>query len=329
MELPWSDEQARWIIRRAATLGMAGAEPVGPYVLPTAKFFPDRFDRTPKSVGTLFDRLRDHVGLSDTQAEVVIVDPDEGTIVSSCSSGGCGSGVKTLAGERVVETDEGYTVAVAVPEVGNATVLTTVLCRALGQIFLREVDVMGRFNKVERQAAGDLAASLLGLGVLIANGSAIQVKGCGGVKVHSATSLGAPESVLALALGLERRPGSAAALASGELERALDPVPRDFLGAARAFVVANRSIVRRLDDGPDSVESGEFSLRAPSVGFGVKIRKLFGLGAGKDVDPLEALEREASVVPASTRQRKSSKNDRFDEIRALVDESFEQSPPQS
>lgn len=328
MEQPWSEEQARWIVRRAATLSQLGAEPVGPLVLPDARFFPDRFDRTPESVGKLFERLRAHVGLEEVDADVVIVDPEEGKVVSSCSSGGCGSGVKTMSGERVREAGGGYAVAVLTTEVGHATVLTTALSRAVGQIFLRETEGLARFGKAERAAAGDLAACMLGLAPLVANGSAIEVKGCGGVKIHSATGLGAAEAALALALVVERQ----ALRKTGELpsgfERGLDAVVRGLYPMAKAFVEENRDVIRRVDDAPASVEKGEFSLREPGSSFSAKLRRLFGGGKSASDDPLEALEREAALAaasggakPASAKRPASGRN--LDEIRALVDESFD------
>jgi hypothetical protein len=334
---PWTDDQARWVFRGAATLARAGAEPVGPLVLPTAEFFPDRFDGSVASVGKLFDRLKAHVGFSDVPTALLLTDPEDGSVVSSCSSGGCGTGqVKTLAGQRVTaQKGGGYAVQVATSEIKNPTVLTTVLTRAVGWLFLAEADVVSSFRSKERGAAGDLAATMLGLGVLVANGSGIEVKGCGGVKVHSATSMGAPEATLALAIAVERerllRP--ATLTPSAALLKGLDPVPRALFAAATEYVAANRSIVRRLDDAADAVAAGSFSLKEPQASLVGRLGRMLGFGAAKEADPLDELEREAalaSVAPkktlysadASGKQRQ--KNDaRLAEIRALVDESFE------
>lgn len=336
MELPWSDEQARWTVRRAATLARLGAEPVGPFVHPDARFFPDRFDRSPDSVGKLFERMKEHVGLADTETEVLLVDPDDGNVVSSCSSGGCGtSAVKTLAGDRVsAHADGSFSLRVATSEITHPTVLTTIFSRALGQIFLLEVDGLKRFAKDERAAAGDLAATLMGLGILVANGSAIQVKGCGGIKVHSATSLGAPQAVLGLALACERErlrgPSGEARVGTAQaLERSLDPVPKVILGLARDLFRENADIVRRIDAGDsmsEGLERGEFSLRAPGSSIGGKLKKLFGFKKTVDVDPIEALEREAALSQATASEKRlpsRQKDARLDEIRALVDESFD------
>jgi len=334
---PWRDDQARWVFQSAATLARAGAEPVGPLVLPTAEFFPDRFDGSVASVGKLFDRLKAHVGFSDVPTALLLTDPEDGSVVSSCSSGGCGTGqVKTLADQRVTaQKGGGYAVQVATSEIKNPTVLTTVLTRAVGWLFLAEADVVTSFRSKERGAAGDLAATMLGLGVLVANGSGIEVKGCGGMKVHSATSMAAPEATLALAIAVEReklrRP--TALTAPAVMLKGLDAVPRALFAMASAYVIANRAIVRSLDDAPDAVAAGTFSLKEPQASITGRLGRWLGFGGNKDADPLDELEREAALAAVAPGKRLHSsdaagrqrpKNEaRLAEIRALVDESFE------
>lgn len=344
MDLPWSDEQARWVFQRAATLAGLGAEPVGPIVLPDATFFPDRFDRSPASLGALWERMLSHVGLSEVESELLLVDAEEGRVVSSCSSGGCGGGaVKTLSGDRVSESKGGaYTVSLATAEVGHPVVVTTVLARAVGQVFLREADGLRAFRAPERAGAADLAASMLGLGVLIANGSGIEVKGCGGVKVHSATALPPPEAVLALAIVCERaalkQRGGAAELEQTRVLRGLDRVPLGLFALARTFVARNRDVVRLLDDAPDALAKGQFVLKVPRPSLGGRILGVLGVGKRVDEDPLAALEREVAAGSAGAagaerkahgRQgalgaapRDAAREQRLAEIRALVDESF-------
>lgn len=335
MESPWSDEQARWVFQRAGTLAAFGAEPVGPMVLPNATFFPDRFDKSPTSLGLLWERMLSHVGLSEVKSELVLVDAEEGRVVSSCSSGGCGTGaVKTLSGDRVSQAaGGGYTVALATAEIGHPVVVTTVLARAVGQVFLREVDGLRAFSKAERGGAADLAASMLGLGVLIANGAGIEVKGCGGIKVHSATTLTPPEAVLALAVACERAElkDKKRALEHEGLTRGLDRVAQGLFGQARTFVRHNRDTVRLLDAGPTPLEEGRFVLRTPRPSIGGKILNVLGFGKRVDEDPLEALEREAAQGAGARRitagsappsAKDAAREKRLAEIRALVDESF-------
>jgi hypothetical protein len=334
----WSLDQARWVFRRAGTLALAGAEPVGEMVLPNGTFFPDRFDGSPESIGTLFERMLGHVGLSDVPNELLIVDPEEGRVVSSCSSGGCGtSAPAVMSGERVTADGDGYRVMVATPELQNRTVLTTVLARAVGHLFLLEADAMSAFAKPERAPAADLAATMLGLGVLVANGSGIEVKGCGGMKVHQATSLSAGEAALGLAIALEREAlrkqdaaGKQAALdAARAVAGALDPVARTMFGPARMFVRAQQSVVRRLDDAPAAIERGDFALRDPSeLGVGRRLLRVVGLdkmlGKAEDDDPIQALERElASGAPKQRASTQSAeKRAKMAELRAMVDETL-------
>jgi hypothetical protein len=329
MAEPWTEDQARWVLRRAATLAMAGAEPVGPTVLPDARFFPDRFDRTPRAVAKLFERMRGHVGLDDLDVALVLIDADGAPVASSCGSGACGSGgaVKTLAGSRVERRGEGYAVAVAAEEIAHPVVLTTVMARALGTVFLDASGAGSRLRKEEAGRASDLAASMLGLGVLVANGAGIEVKGCGGVKVHAATALSAPEAALALAICLERtalrsgdgrsdghRSDDAARVVAG-----LDPVARDLFGPAMAFARANRALLRRIDLAPEAVEGGDFRLES-GLSLGTRILRKLGVGRGPE-DVVEALEREASSARLRAGPRLDpEKKAKLAELGALYDE---------
>jgi hypothetical protein len=297
MSEQFTDDAARWVVQRAATLASLGAEPVGPFVLPNAAFFPDKFDGSPASIGQLFERMKSHVGLDEVPTEVVLVDPDEGRVVSSCSSGSCGSGgFSLLAGQRVTEASEAdgsrYIVQLATPEARSPVVLTTVFASALGEVFLREIDALKRFAPKERGAVADLAATLLGLGVIVANGSGIEMKGCGGVKVHAATKLTAPQAVFALAIAIERssrNPKSATDL--GPLGGQLDNVARGMFASALDVVRSNRDLVRRIDDAPGPIERGDFRIATPRIGLGSKVLAVLGLGRSRDVDTVDELER--------------------------------------
>ncbi len=332
IERPWTEDQARWLVRTAARLAELGAEPVGPMVTPDARFFPDRFDQSAESVAKLFQRILSHVGLSEVPHRVALISPDDGAVVSSCSSGGCSSpGMKSLSGERVSEQPDGsYLVTLAVPEVAHATALTAALSRAAGHVFLSEVDALGGFRKGERARASDLAATLLGLGVLIANGSGISVKGCGGVKIHSVTSFSAPEAVLALALAVERAQLRHPEHQNPKLEAGLDAVARSHLAEARAFMANNRDVVRRLDDAPEGLLADAFTLRDPNDSLGRKVLALVGLNRlfsrPEELDPITLLEQEAARGrdDAALPSRKTSSKDaaRLRELSQLVEESL-------
>src|SRR5947209_7086142 len=88
MDLP-GETQIRWILRATARLLSEGAEPVRGLVLPTATYFPDAFDASPKSVAALCARIQEHAGLADVTTEVGIAAPDGTVQKASCSSGAC------------------------------------------------------------------------------------------------------------------------------------------------------------------------------------------------------------------------------------------------
>lgn len=327
MEFPWPLDQATWLVKRAARLAQLGAEPVGPLVLPTGAFFPDKMDGTEASFERLWNRMRGHVGLSDVETELLIVDPEANQIVSSCSSGGCGSGLSSWNGERVIARDDGsYAIHLATPELKHPTVVTTALARSVGEVFLLEADALAAFGKKERAPVIDLAASMLGLAVLVANGSGIEVKGCGGIKVQSVTSLTTPLATLAVAMVERRevlkksRPADA-----GALDPHLDNVARAMFGMAQSYVRANDDVVRRLDDAPTGLVEGVFSLREPKDSALTRIRRAFGFGAPVTDDPIAALEREIASGATLAKSGAKPQKRRADaaEIRALVDESFE------
>lgn len=294
----FGDELARWVFQRAATLARAAAEPVGPFVLPNGRFFPDRFDGTPDAVGRLFDRMRHHVGLDGLEIELVLVDADTKNVTSACSSGGCSTSAKlaVLSGERVVSTAEGgYVAKLATSEASHPNVLTAALARALGDVFLLEADVARRLAPIERAKVADLAATMLGLGVLVANGAGVETKGCGGVKVHQTTALGLHEAVLGLAIAATRHPERAR---ERELAASLDPPARAIFDAAMAYAAANADVVRRVGDAPDAIERGDFVLRSGQSWIGASILgRLFG--RPKANDPVAELERELSRIARS------------------------------
>jgi hypothetical protein len=294
----FGDALARWVFQRSATLALAAAEPVGPFVLPNARFFPDRFDGSPDAIGRLFERTKQHVGLDDVDVELVLVDADAKSVTSACSSGGCSTSAKlaVLSGERVVSKPEGgYVAKLASSEAGHPVVLTSALARAVGGVFLLEADVARRFAPAERPKAADLAATMLGLGVLVANAAGVETKGCGGVKVHQTTALSLPESVLALAIAAARHPELAP---ERVLVKELDGPAKGMIDAAMAYAAANADTVRRIGDTPEAIERGDFVLRSDQSWIGSTILgRLFG--RRRAADPVDELERELSRIARS------------------------------
>lgn len=322
MTLPWSEEQARWVFRRSATLTSRGAEPVGPLVLPNTAFFPDTFDGSPKTVLALFDRMKAHAGLDSIETELSLVDPEEGS-VTSCSSGGCSSpGLGVGKVNRLSERADGsYAVELATTEVKNSTVLGTMMARTLGALFLAEADLGEHFARSEIDGAADLAAVHLGLGVLVMNGAAVELRGCSGMKIHSATSLSAGEAALALAIHNEL----------GRIARGVDENERvvlkhlgdaasDAYRAALSYVDTNREVVEAIAKAPASVEADVFSLRA-SKGW---LSRALGLGrARRGADDLAELERAVAASAPPRSKLSAAKAARLAEIQALVEESLE------
>lgn len=335
MDLP-AEPQIRWILRTAATLLSFGAEPVRGLVLPTAAFFPDRFDGSPPAVAAILRRIQEHAGLSDLRVELGIVSPEgEAEKVGGCSSGACGPGGGGAIGaklDRVSRVDDGlYAVMVGAGEVKHPAVLTTALVRATSFMFLTEAGAYDEIKPTDREAATDLAAVLLGFGVLVANGSYIYMKGCSGVQVHSATRMPVDELTLALALfcklhGLPERSASAH----------LELTPREHFDEGVAWASSNMSVVKLLRKSPDTIMADDYKLSEARSW----LARALGIGARKNKptpdDELAELERSlaqglpakkangagtaAGALPAARDKAKAAK---LAEIRALVDETLE------
>ena len=155
-----------------------GAEPVSGLILPTSKFFPDHFDRTEKAIKRLMRRVVKLAGLSDIDITPKVVSSSEAAAGGGCSSGACAipSGKPTRV-QRVEEKGDGYVINLMASEVGNATVLTTGMIRAVSHIFIREADVSSAFDRRDAELGIDLVGVFLGFGTLLANGAYMYQKG--------------------------------------------------------------------------------------------------------------------------------------------------------
>lgn len=318
MTLPWSDEQARWIVQRTATLRARGAKPVHGIVLPTHEFFPDQLDRSPKTIAVFMRRMLELGGLDflDVKLELVAEGADPDAASKGCSSGGCSSpGLKVPKSgfKRVVQHGDGaFTARIAEGETQHPTVLAVAMSRLVASMFLSEVDGWSAFGAREREGAIDLGAVALGFGALIANGSAIEVAGCGGKKVHSVTALSAPETCLALAFSCALEgtsPNQVGRFLSGPLASTFDVAART--------AASNRAVIERIDSAPADVEDGRFTLNPPSTALFGRLRSLFG--KKDDDEPVV-------IAPAPRRPRDAAKEARLRELRALVDETLEERP---
>jgi len=319
MDLP-AEPRIRWVLHRIAALLEQGAEPVNGIILPTEEFFPDVFDGTPQSVVALLKRIQAHAGLSDLDVELQFVTPEgETASAGGCSSGACGPGGKIETRlDRVGRRKDGsYVIAIGTGEVGHPVVLTTALVRSVACMFMTEAGAYDDLSPNDREPATDIAATMLGFGVLVANGSHVVIKGCGGAKTHSATKLTTDEITLALAIfcrsfNVDMRIA----------HKHLDQVPREHFNSAETWVRANAAIVRRLREDPQGIRNDAFVLdQAESW-----VSRVFSFGRNKRgptaEETLSQLERS---LPAAQNRKPidPERAKKLAELRALVDESLD------
>ncbi|MEZ4298005.1 MAG: hypothetical protein R3B70_23815 [Polyangiaceae bacterium] len=317
MELP-GETQIRWILRTTARLLADGAEPVKGLVLPTAAFFPDAFDGSPRSVAALCARIQGHAGLSDVTTEINIAAPDGTVQKASCSSGGCGGGggFDTKLDRVTRMTDGSYAIAVGAGEVRHPVAVTTALTRAVSLIFMFESGALETTLPRDAEAAVDLAAVLLGFGVLVANGSHIYQKGCGGVAVHSATKMSVEELGVALAVfcALHEVPDRVA-------QKHLETTPRECFDEGSVWAASNRKLVKMLRSDPLAIEEDRYELGEARSW----LARALGFGKKKRSTPEEELAQLEKWVGNGTAKKAvdPAKAARLAEIRAFMEENAE------
>lgn len=249
------------VIRRLVTLYgdfiAENGEAIGTpdLVLPNGDFFPDDFERDADSVVSLLRRMLSYAPLSpDLDIRLRFLEADEEN-ASSCGPCGCGPTAKDGAkAGGVTETDNGYLIDLNVADVGHATVLTTALARAIGEIVVSEAgdDVAPRAIAVR----AEVAAVASGFGVLLANGAYIYGKSCGGARVVQATRLSVEEITHLLALFARHHE-----LKPSQARAELDTTAREAFDAALAWVDSNREIATALRDHPASLAAGYFKIQ--------------------------------------------------------------------
>jgi hypothetical protein len=316
MELP-GETQIRWILRTAARLLQDGAEPVRGLVLPTAAFFPDKFDGSPRSVAALCARIQEHAGLTDVTTEVNIAAPDGTVQKASCSSGACGSGgaFETKVDRVARRPDGSYVIGVGAGEVRHPVALTTALTRAVSLVFLVEAGALETTPPRDIEATVDLAATLLGFGVLATNGSHIYMKSCGGVNVQSATKMGVEELSMALAIfcALHQIPARLA-------QKHLETTPRECFDEASVWVASNRKLVGLLRSDPITIAEDRYELREARSW----LARALGIGKKRATPEEELAQLEKWVAaPAAKKEVDPAKAARLAEIRAFMEESAE------
>jgi hypothetical protein len=301
MDLPREDA-LRWIVSTYAHQRAAFGEALGTPALvqPTGEFFPDEFQRDAASVQRLLRRMMSYAPLAeDLGLELAFLEA-EGDHAGGCGSAACGTGGGAGARATVAEVEDGYRVFIAVTDVSNPDVLTTSLARSVGALVLHEA---GEDCEDGAAPEAEIAAVACGMGVLLANGSAVWAKSCGGLRMAQATVLSVEEAAVALALFVavhDLKPSAAQAH--------LGATQREAFDLAQAWTESNPLIVEALRERPELLASGLFQMEP--------VRGLLGRWLHKrKVDQEQAAPAASAAAPMSDDRRR-----RLEEARALVDE---------
>jgi len=359
-------DQTTHLVRRLASLYHRLGHEIGtrPLVLPDAKFFPDVFTADEKSVRKLARRMMAHAGMTDIPIKVRVLGLDATGAVPNqekgccggsshstpsehsdsdtsshghkheghdenhnCGGGGCGNCAPTPTLEaqepRLVDVGEEWLIQVPAAEVRSDIVLTTNLAKTLGLIFLLENLPKGSAIEEPVEASIEIASIALGFGALLLEGSYIYSKSCGGPKIGRITTLDCGSVAVLTALFVARGQHS-----SRPLRQHLGTTQLAAYGEAEVLVSANRALVERLSSAPESLISGDISIRT-SVSVW---ERLFGKrprtpdpsrSAELDLDALEAMitTQSATQVP---KQRRAT-DSKHAELRALVDDALAES----
>jgi hypothetical protein len=301
MDLP-VDRALRWIVGTYAGLLAEHGAVLRASVLvqPTGEYFPDEFLADAPSVLQLLRRTMSYAPLAaDLGVELAFLAP-EGDHAGGCGSLACGSGGGGGAQlATVAELQDGYRIFVAANDVGNPDVLAASLARATGALVLHEAGE----DDAEDAAVAEIAAIACGLGVLVASGSSVWAKGCGGLRMAQATVLSVEEATVALALFCAVH-GVKPSVARAHL----GATQREAFDLAMAWTESNPYVVESLRDRPAVLEGGLFTLEP--------VRGLLGRWLHKRKVDRELRSPEAApAAPVSDDKRR-----RLEEARALVDE---------
>jgi len=315
MELPDKAGLSAILERYARLLAATGSD-LGerPLVLPNGEFFPDRFTRNESGVATLVERMAEHAGLDDVPIAVSVI-AEEGP--EAPHAGGCATGCQVpaaLAGTvpRLVDDGQGFTLNVPEFELAHPVVLTTMIARALGHVFLVEALPAGASIEEPVDLTADYAAVALGLGPLLMEGAHIYTKSCGGPSVSQVTRATLPELAVLTAFFVEER-GHSARRALSELSTTQQALFSD----AHALAKSNGRLVQLLRSDPDRVAAGDYRLSEEKPW----LVRLFERKRPSDDVPadLAKMAQRAAVPKPPDRAR--------DELRALVDEAFAEDSP--
>jgi hypothetical protein len=309
MELRFpKEDDLRWIVATYARLRAAHGDDIGTpeLVLPTGDYFPDAFAPSPQGVGSMVRRMLTYAPVADDlHVELAFVEA-EGGGGGGCGSGACGTegGASGPVAEALGLPDgAGYRLVLPTRDVADAAVLGAVLARCVGGVVLGEAGEAVADG--ERLQTAEIAATLSGLGVLLACGSCVYAKSCGGLRAHQSTALDVGSTAVALALFL-RVQGEKPAVA----RRFLETTQREAFDEALRWVDSNPAIVEALRLHPESLSDAVFTLE-PAKGA---LARLFGRKAA----PAPAVV----AAPRERRARSEAEERRLAEDKALVEEAL-------
>ena len=310
MELP-SEDTLRFIVARFAHMRAEYGDAIGTpdLVLPTATFFPDEFTASPAGVGALLKRTLGYAPVAeDVDLELAFTEPDQQSSGGGCSSGACGTdgkgGALPLGTAQELE-DGGYRVFVRVTDVGNPTLLTSSLARSAGAIVLSEAGE--EVDPSEHGVMSELAATSIGLGLLLVNGSCVYMKSCGGLRAHEGTHMSVSELCVALALFL-RVHGQKPSAARSHMET----TQREAFDEALRWVDSNEALIVALRTHPETLTDGVFAIE--------EARGLLGRLFAKK--PVVTLPTESELRAAPRKAKSEAEMQRLKETRALVEEAL-------
>jgi hypothetical protein len=307
MELP-NEEALRWLVSRYAAFLAAHGDAIGrpELVLPTGEFFPDEFTLDPPGVMRFARRVLGYAPVSeDMELGLGFLEPGEAKHAGGCGSGACDTGGGAAAGVvggDIVETEAGYGITIGVRDTGNPVLLGTAVARAAGAIVLSEAGEEDLGD--EHGAKSELAASAVGLGVLLTGGAYVYGKSCGGVNVRRATHLSLEEHAAMLALFCrvnDHKPSTARAHLETTQKEAFDEAVR--------WVDSNPAIVEGLRMQPETLADGVFAIETTKGIFG----RMF---AKKGPRPDEIAPPKKKAVRTEAEER------RLQEAKALVEEAL-------
>lgn len=285
-------------------------------VLPTGEYFPDHFDGSARATQRLLERMQAHAHIEDIPVTLML--DDQTASARSCSTGACAPSGEDTNEPRLVAHDQGWVLRLDASEVAHPVALTSIVARALGLVFLEETRARGQALPQPLPVHQELAAVMLGFGVLLLEGSHVYSKGCGGPKISQLTALGVNDLAWALALFCEdNRINLKPALKNASATQ------RTALEAASATLRGNPTLLEWVRSASELDPDPELALAPPR-------RPLFGglferASRKADPDDIESfLER---GLPAHTPPRLASGQERSPrvdaELKALVAEALE------